>query len=61
MDAGLVRELIPVFLVETGTLIFYCGIVAVTLLNHEKRVSKIEDKCEKCKPQLWALSPRSKR
>jgi hypothetical protein len=45
--AEVLKALIPIVLVETGALVFFCGVVSVNLVNHGRRLDKVEDRCEK--------------
>lgn len=42
VETEVVRQLMLLAVVQTGALIFYCGIVAATLRNHDKRLDIVE-------------------
>lgn len=48
---GVIIALVPIGVVQTGALIYFCGVVITTLRDHSKRIDRIEERCderEKC-------------
>ena len=48
MDAGALTTVGVFIAAQTGSLIFFGGIVAATLRQHDRRLDKVENKCDGC-------------
>jgi hypothetical protein len=49
------KALIPIAVLETGVLVFYCGVVGVSILDLRRRVGAVEQWKEKC---IYQLAPK---